>query len=165
MSSAPLYRRQRGLSLNKLLMVLAIGAGLTAVAVPSYRTYAFSTHRQMVQNLMNEVTDRQQTWAQDHHQFTTLINLGYPGSTIYIGTDGIPQTTASSQSIYAISLATSATNVARCEKLSGPGDGSGYVIVAVPILSQSTDTMCGTLCMDQLGQRGVSGSKPVAACW
>ena len=156
---------QRGLSLNELLLLLVVGAALTAIALPSYRLYAFKTHRSMAAKLMRSIGQQQERWFLRNQHYTSLLTLGYPAPVIYVGTDGLAQGAATAQSIYRISLATSADAVASCKNPQGSGGTDKYLIIAQPIQAQAPDTLCATLCMNEAGQIGSSGSNTPKACW
>lgn len=158
-------QQQRGLSLNELLLLLAVVAVLTAACIPLYRGYAYQTHRSLAQNVLRDIVEQQERWAARNHRYTNLQNLGYPAPAIYIGTDGVPQGSANRSSIYRISLATRAAAPARCETPAGTGGDSEYLLIATPIQAQKFDERCAALCLNQSGERGASGPDGADICW
>jgi type IV pilus assembly protein PilE len=148
--------RSRGFSLIELVIVVLIIAILAAIAVPSYITYITKTRRNAATACLSEYANYMERY------YTT--NLRYDQDT-----SGTANT---------ISNAT-----LDCGAASQTGDFYQYSFAANPKLSQATytilatpqaaqasrDTACGTLAIDQTGQRyyltNQTSPAGLTACW
>lgn len=138
-------KRVRGFSLIEIMIAVVIVAVLAAIAWPMYQRHVVRTNRTAASACVQQA-------AQFMERFYTL-NMRY--DTDRSGTAvALPalECTAPLQGRYAISIAASGTNT--------------YTLQAVPEgVQASRDAGCGTLTLDQSGQRQVSGSDGVSACW
>lgn len=139
--------RQAGVTLLELLIVVAIVAILSAIALPSYTRYITKTNRAAAAACL--ATD-----ANYMERFYTS-NLRYDQDTtktpMTLPTPDCASTAQTGNNYsYAVSNLTATT----------------YTLTATPINAQlKRDTMCGTLTLDQTGTRTDSGSGAVADCW
>lgn len=140
--------RAAGFTLIELMVVVAIIAVLTAIALPAYTSYITKTHRVAAEGCLAESANYMERY------YTT--NLSYKSGSA--GANALPTfdcaTTQQTGSYYRYDLPASALSV------------SSYQVEAVPIGSQlANDTKCGTLTLDQTGKRTVSGTGAVSECW
>jgi type IV pilus assembly protein PilE len=128
-----------GFSLIELMIVMVIVAILATIAYPSYMAYVERSRRSDGQSALLDLSNRMD------HYFSE--NKSYAGATL--GKLGIKET--SSESYYRLSI----SNLTR----------NAYTANAIPIDAQSNDP-CGTLTLNQLGQRGFTGANAtLAECW
>lgn len=146
---APLARR-RGFTLIELIVTVAIIGILATIAFPSYLNYVMRSNRTVAKSALVEITARQEAYLADRKTYAASLNLlGYPASTTFVGSSK-EYTAANSNSIYslAVSSATATT----------------FTLAATPIGSQTRDSACGTLSIDELSRKTASGPKGTA-CW
>lgn len=140
--------RAAGFTLIELMVVVAIIAVLTAIALPAYTKYVTKAHRVAAEGCLSESSNYMERY------YTT--NLSYKSGTG--GANTLPPfdcaATQQTGSYYKYDFPAGSLSV------------SSYEVEAVPIGSQLTnDTNCGTLTLDQTGARTVSGPGGVSQCW
>ncbi|MFT6274415.1 MAG: type IV pilus assembly protein PilE [Halioglobus sp.] len=140
-----------GFTLIELMMVIAILAILLMTVLPSYQAQLTRTARIAAQSELLQVVARQEHYFVLNRQYAETLNqLGYPSGPYAIGVDGEWLTVDSNKRIYLINLS--------------KADGQAFTVSAIPQLSQSRDTRCGTLQINDLGAKAPSnGSYP--DCW
>ena len=143
--------RQRGMNLIELLVVVAIVGILGAVAYPSYVQHIVDTKRTASRSVLMQVADRQQQFFMDNKTYAAdLTDLGYGANPLVIADDGREVASGDAQSVYSISLSNVATTT--------------YTATAAPLNGQlARDTYCGSMTLDQTGNRSQSGSG--TDCW
>lgn len=132
-------KRQNGVTLMELMIVVVIISILAAVAYPSYQDHVTRSRRSDGKSAL-------MASSQAMERFYTENNT-YVGATL--GTTGIYPAT-SSEGFYSLALSNQAANT--------------FTITATPAGSH-TDTACGNFTYTQAGVRGVSGSAGVELCW
>ena len=144
-------KRQRGMNLIELLVVVAIVAILGAVAYPSYAQHIVDTKRTAATNILLQVADRQQQFFMDNKRYAAnLTNLGFTANPLIVGDDGREVAAGDAQSVYSVTLANVAVTT--------------FTATAAPLNGQLTrDTECGSMILDQSGGRSQSGAGP--DCW
>ena len=150
MQRASLIKRQYGINLIELMVVVAIVAILGAFAYPSYTQHVVDTKRTAGKNILMQVADRQQQFFMDNKAYAAdLTNLGFGANPLIVGDDG-RQVAAGNESVYSVSLAniTATTFTATAAPLNGQLD---------------RDTDCGSLGLDQSGNRTRTGA--ATDCW
>jgi len=132
--------RQTGFTLIELMIVVTIIGILAAIAFPAYTSYTTRTHRAAARACVSEA-------AQFMERYYTT-GLTYVGAAPALGC----QTEGGLNTWYTITADTLAQNT--------------YRLVATPIGAQATrDKTCGTLTVDQAGDRTESGTGDVTECW
>lgn len=126
----------KGFTLIELVVALAIIATLAAIALPSYEAQLQQTRR-------SDGTMALTTFAQKMERY--LLEQGsYSGATTAL------YQSSSTQGHYQLAVS---------------ADSSSYQLTATPTGAQSGDSKCGTLTLNELGTRGISGTATVAECW
>ncbi|MFL0801558.1 MAG: type IV pilin protein [Agarilytica sp.] len=132
--------RSKGFSLIELLIIVAIVAILTAISVPSYRSYVQKTCRNEAKSAILEVVAMQEKHYFQNNTYAALDGLGF----------SVPLNTP--EGCYVISVV---------------NDEDTYEITATSIGAQLGDTNCTSFSMDHLGQKTALGgaSNPTDVCW
>jgi len=125
-----------GFTLIELVIVVAIVAILAAIALPSYRQQVMKAHRSQAKADLLE-------YSQGVERYFS-VNRTYVGATLPFAVS--PRDGAGGSPYYNLALAAVA------------GPPSTYTITATPINSQTSDVRCGTLTVNQLGQKFYSGT-------
>ena len=150
-TSFPSSRRVGGFSLIELMIAVVVIGVLTAVAVPSYQTYMRSAYRAEARTALLEAAQ----WMERHFSMTQSYATASQGGTINdaaLVTAGLAVTPREGTVRYNISFSAGPTQTA-------------YTLQAVPAGTQAADTLCGTLTLNNLQGRGISGTGTVADCW
>jgi len=144
-------RRQFGITLIELMVVVAIIAIISAFAYPSYQRYVIKAKRTVAQNALLQIADRQQQFFMDNKRFTAdLTDLGFLADPHVVDDDGNTTVAGDAQAVYSLSL----SNVT----------ATTWTITAAPLNGQLTrDTYCGSLSITQAGTKGKTGASD--NCW
>lgn len=135
----PSRSRAPGFTLIELMIVVAVVAILASIALPSYNDSVRKSRRAQAKADMVEYAQL----AERH--FTS--NGTYAGFNTSLPTQSPRE--AGSTARY---------------RLGYTATGSAFTITATPESSQSADR-CGTLTINQTGQKTKSGSAPLSECW
>jgi type IV pilus assembly protein PilE len=139
--------KSQGFTLIELMIVVAIVGILASIAYPSYIDHVVKTRRAMAAGCLMEL-------SQFMERFHTT-NMAYDKDTANNGVT-LPATTCQTdlQNFYTFAF---------------PGAGptaTTFTIEATPTGIQATrDTRCATIGITQAGQKTISGTANVAACW
>ena len=144
-------RKQKGITLIELMVVVAIIAIIAAFAYPSYERYVVRAKRAVAQNALLQVADRQQQFFMDNKQFAAdLTNLGFAANPYVVDDDGSATVASDTNAVYSVSL----SNVT----------ATTWTATAAPVQGQlSRDTDGGSLTITQAGAKGQSGGGN--NCW
>ena len=91
---------KQGFTLIELMVVVAIVAILTAIAIPSYGRYAFRARRPDGQEELLRVANAQERYYAAYNSYADLKTIGYSDTT----------TTNSQKSFYQVAVTQGATN-------------------------------------------------------
>jgi type IV pilus assembly protein PilE len=143
-------RQQAGVTLIELLTVIVVLGILSAIAVPSYRSYLMRTNRTDAKSALLQVQAAEEKYFLQYNKYTTDVTGAPPAGL------GMPGTTANGY--YTLSVA---------DRKDASNNVVGYVATATPTSSggQNKDSKCGNFTLDDTGKRGVGTSGNVAACW
>lgn len=132
--------RQSGFTMIELMIVIAVLAIVTTIAITSYQSQVVKTRRGAAASCLMEAA---QFMERSYTLNMTYAGVGYPA----LACNG------EQSDYYAFAF-------------SGVPDGDSYTVQATPIRSQlSADTRCGTLTLDNVGVKTESGSASVEDCW
>jgi type IV pilus assembly protein PilE len=137
-------RRQAGVTLIELMIVVTVVAILGAIAYPSYRSYTLRAARSEAKAALMNAAARQEQYYLDNKTYTTTVGSG-----------GLNMSTTTENDYYVISVAaaTASCPISTC-----------YVLQATPQAGQADDTACATLTLDSKGARSATGTDP-DNCW
>ena len=130
-------RRMAGFTLIELMIVVAVVAILSAIALPSYDAYIRRTHRSNAKSAMLQAAQwiERASTAQGTYPLTANVPAGL------LNVEG---------NRYSMAIVSA--------------DGSTYALTATAQGAQVSDE-CGNFVLNQAGTRTVTGSLPVDECW
>jgi type IV pilus assembly protein PilE len=135
-------RRQRGVTLMELLVVVAVIGILAAIAIPTYRRYVVRANRADAKVAL------MQTAQNLERCYTNSSPYAYNSATCLAAVT-LPFVVASGT-----------------YQINGVRVANGYVLTATPQGPQLTaDTECANFRLTQAGVQTVSGTSPAAECW
>jgi type IV pilus assembly protein PilE len=137
----PANKRQRGITLIELLIVMVIASVLAMIAVPSYQASVTKSRRADGRVVLNDVAQRLERCYTQFGRYDADDCAIEDGESIL-----------SPEGYYLVSV-----NV--------PDDGATYVLTAATHGPQTADEKCGDLALDNTGVRSVSGDAEVTDCW
>ncbi len=138
-------RTQSGFSLMELLIAVVIAGILLAVAVPTYQSYSNTTRRAVAASCLVELS-----------QFMERV---YTANMVYNLNSGVATALPASQC---------RQTLADTYTFSVSAEPQTYTLSAAPKGSQSSDSSCGTLTINQAGVRAAnsdSSDAKVKSCW
>jgi type IV pilus assembly protein PilE len=140
-------RRQIGVTLLELMIVVVVVGTLSVIAIPAYRGYANRAQRTEAKSALLQLAANQERWYLQNNTYTNnLANLGFPGGT-------------SENGVYTLDFIGAGPNTvtftARARPTAG-GDGNG--------VDQSSDLDCAVFTINAQGVRTASPD-PNGNCW
>ncbi len=135
-------RRQHGITLMELMIVVVIVGILAAVGYPAYREYTIRAARSEGRGALLEAASRQEQFFLDNKSYAEdLADLS------------LPQNTEHDKYQIAVDDEPADCPVTSC-----------YALTATPLGRQLDDTACGSLTLNSNGTKGATGDAP-DACW
>jgi type IV pilus assembly protein PilE len=144
-------KRQRGVTLLELMVVVAIITIIASIGYPSYMNHITRANRTAAKSFLLQVADRQEQFFANNKRYADdLTDLGYGANGFMIDDQGAMTAAGAGDRIYRVQI-NAVTPVT-------------YTIAAVPQLRQAGhDTQCLSLTLTNAGQRGQTG--PSTECW
>lgn len=149
------WRYMRGFTLNELLVVLAIIGILSAIAYPSYVASISKSKRAEARAQLVEVAQYMQRFYSQNDRYDRTNESTPVANSIPAPLASIPRGATGAAVYYTISF------------VSGTLASNAFTLQATPSNSMTGDD-CGTLRLDSVGRRTVSGSASsmtAATCW
>ena len=136
---------ERGMTLIELLTVMMVIGILTAIAVPSYRSYLLRSQRSDAKTALLQVQAAQERFYLQANKYTDNVSAAMP--------TGLGLSGTSSNGYYNIVV--------------DAGANQTYTVRATPIAGkgQSDDTKCTELSITDTGLRGAKGPGGLDFCW
>jgi type IV pilus assembly protein PilE len=142
--------RQRGVTLLELMTVIMIIGVLSAIAIPSYRSYLMRAQRSDATAALLRVAQAQEKFYLQNNRYATnaQLALGPPAGLGIVGTE---------HGFYTLGLASTDTTL-------------DFTATATPVGTgpQSKDAACATFTINQQGTRGAKNSASTDktdTCW
>ncbi|WP_307886071.1 type IV pilin protein [Variovorax boronicumulans] len=148
-------RKSRGFTLIEMMIVAAVVAILSAIAIPSYRNYIQKARRVDAKNALLDMAARQERYFSINNTYS-----GNPSALGYTVTNWPQPVNSSGTSYYSLRVdVTAATDTAL----------PTFVAKATPVSPQTLDTTCYEFRLNQLGvQTNADSSGTVfdgPGCW
>ena len=137
----------KGFTLVELMVAMTIIGVLLAIAAPSFFEYLAKSKRADATGVLSETA----TFMERNFAASGRYDLTEAGAAIVLPLALTTAPRGSASAYYNISF-------------QGAVGESTFIVQAIPVNSMDGDA-CGTLTINQRGQKGVSGSRPVAECW
>jgi type IV pilus assembly protein PilE len=144
-STALPWRAEGGFTLLELMVVVAVVGILSAIALPTYNQYITNTRRGEAVAFLRANEQHMQRFYQANNRYDTSLS-----NTAVV----LPHQQAPAAGTASYNIGFQANQLTR----------TTFTIEAIPQGSMANDA-CGTLRINNLGVRSVTGSKPVAECW
>lgn len=145
--------RNAGFTLMEVMIVVVIVAVLTAIAYPTYMRHVVRTQRVAAEGCLSQLSSYMERY------YTTYLRYDKAGSASGAAANALPtlDCTSNQQSGRYYTFAFDA----------GQPTQTTYKINAAPIAGtqQARDSLCGTVSLDQTGQRGKTGVGQLSDCW
>ncbi len=143
------HRRQHGITLIELMIVVAVIAILAAIGYPSYRDYVRRSNRaEGKSELMNAAALQEKFFSNNNTYTTDMTALGLDNTDPAVTQKGF----------YSIDAAACAGGIATC-----------YILTATAQGGQSDDGKCTSMTIDSQGTKGGAGAQCNCAtadtCW
>ncbi|WP_304529403.1 type IV pilin protein [Dyella sp. C9] len=142
----------RGFTLIEAMIVVAIMAILTAIALPIYQGYVARSRRTAAKTTVLDVARREEAYYSTNNVYTTLDNLGYAN---LVG--GAIQAPGNGEDFYNVTITLPNPN----SQVSGAN--ASFLITATPQGVQANDT-CGSYTLTDLGVQANTGNTETN-CW
>ncbi len=136
-------KKELGFSLVELMIVLVIVTILASIAIPSYQNSMTKSRRAEGKALLLEGVQAQEINFTEYNQYAVDITVNTPPTKRELQT-------ASDNGFYSLAISGATTTT--------------YTLTAAPQAPHS-DSLCGSLTINHLGVRGVTGTGTVAECW
>ena len=125
----------------ELMIVVVIIGVIASIAIPSYNDYVKKARRTDAKSMLLTIASQQERYFFDENQYANnLSTLGY-ASNVMVSNEGY----------YDLSVSAATT--------------TSYTLQAVPKGAQVSDSKCGTLSLNSVGQKTESGTATASDCW
>lgn len=133
----------RGFTLTEILIVVAIVAILSAIAIPAYQDQGFKARRSDAVAALEKAAARQEQFYFQFNNYATVVSA-IGGTTSLTSPEGYYDITVSTPSPY-----------------------QSYTLTATPVTGgpQASDADCATLVLDNLGRKTSTGNATANVCW
>lgn len=144
-------KRNRGFTLLELMIVVAVIAILTAVAIPNYRQFVLRSHRSEAIIALTEMANLQEKFYSGNNRYI-ITSASIAPSLFY--------PTATPNSYYLLSAGAPTG-----------GGNQGYTLTATYNGTQTADTACKTFTLDNVGRKAATNSSDATStaitqkCW
>jgi len=166
--------RSAGFTLVELVVVMLVAAILFAVGVPTYQAQVRHSRRTDAKTAVLDLAAREEKYFSLNNSYTSsAANLGY-GSTatfpLQVGS-GYYSVNACPAAGTAGTASVSTSSSTACLVASTATTGTLYVVSAVPVNSQVSDTPCQYFAVDNTGSQyadnaeGTGGTNTTSTCW
>ncbi|OGB34489.1 MAG: hypothetical protein A3F78_20250 [Burkholderiales bacterium RIFCSPLOWO2_12_FULL_61_40] len=154
----PMFKKLRGFTLIELMITVVIVGILSAIAIPSYTQHVLRGNRAEAKNTLLALAQR--------------LEQNYTLSGSYVRTQGatiddIDNTTIAAWGLNQIPLSGAARYTITFQVASPTT--TAFTIIATPTGSQSSDTTCGVLTLDNRNLKGAAGQnnrhQTTRDCW
>jgi type IV pilus assembly protein PilE len=142
MTASVSAKRQKGMTLMELLIVVTVVGILTSIAIPNYRNYMVRINRTDAKRDLLSIAQRLERC------FTRSTDYQLAERGGGVACVALPQDTP--EGTYTISGVVNATN---------------FTLTATPINGQSDDAKCTTLTLNSAGVQGATGTLTPLQCW
>lgn len=142
-------KRQTGVTLMELMIVVAIVGILASIAYPSYRAYVLRSNRADAKIGLQQVAQTLEDCFTRFHQYDD---------------DGSSRCAVAAQ-LAGAGVKTPGGYYLMTIDFGGVSPASAYTLTATPQAGQASDTKCMNFTITQANLHGVSGSGPVSECW
>lgn len=148
----PSAAKQLGFTLIELMIVVAIVGILAAIAYPSYQSHVLKTRRAVAAGCMLELAQ----WME--RNYTTCLAYN---------TTGVGCATAMTSALLPALGCRAELGTSYTFSLVAAPTANAYQLQAAPGGPQASDTICGTLTLDQRGSKDAAPTTAAedAACW
>lgn len=154
--SIAMHKRQQGVTLLELMVVVAIIGILTVIGYPQYEQYVMRANRTEAKNLLMRIASEQEKFFSTFNRYSGSITGARTGNPATSGLNmlatsqdlagGVPD--PNDQAYYTIAVALTANNL-------------GYTLTATPVGSMQTRDVCGAMAIDHLSNKTPTTNN----CW
>lgn len=142
-----------GFTLIEIMIVVAIIAVLSAIALPAYQSYVLKSRRADAKNAVLDMAARQERYFSINNKYSSIAaDLGYSALPVDVNSSG--------NSFYSLNVTANAATATK---------PAGFVASAKPTGVQQKDTECYEYQVDQTGAQSnlkSDGSKATStSCW
>ena len=129
----------KGFNLIELLVTLAIIFIIAVIAIPTYQSHILSSRRADGKAALFKLAA--------HLERYYILHQTYEGATL----ETLGDTPYSPGKFYQLQISSQHTQ--------------NYCLTAIPINSQAADKTCGSLTLNHLGEKGITGAGQIEECW
>ena len=143
---------EQGFTLIELMIAVVVIGILSAIAIPSYRSYVQKAERTAAKGVMLNISQTEERYYTNNGTYAAVAAA--PVAT----TSGFQNYSGSSVATMKYSIAVTAGSIAN----TSAALTDAYTITGTPV---TTDALCGILQLDSTGAKAASGTGGIAQCW